>query len=56
MIYADELIEYRDLSEEQKQKAYLKFISDYKNNIEDIMDNFLFDNRGNCYNEKPIKM
>ena len=55
IVYREDLMEYRDLSEEQKIKAYLMFILDYKEDIEDFMDNFLFDNRGNCYNEKPIR-
>ena len=56
MVFKEDLMEYRDLPERQKEKAYLMFISDYKEDIEDFMDNFLFDNRGNCYNEKPIRL
>jgi len=40
---------YKDLTEEQAKKAYLKFVIGYKESIEDYMDDFVFDEEGNAY-------
>ena len=49
---AGELKRYRDLTDEQAKIAYLKFVIDYKESIEDYMDDFLFDKDGNAHQEE----
>ena len=43
---------YKDLTDEQAEKAYNKFIVCYRESIEDYMGDFLFDKRGNAFQEE----
>ena len=55
VVYRDELNEYYDLNDEQRAKAYNKFVVENRVDVENLMDeNYLFDTKGNCHDEKEI--